>query len=126
MTSEESNASERFEAIFAQAIELGEAECRAYLEQACGDDLALRQQLEELIAAERERSRFMEDPGLNHAEMDPMLGVELGPYTIQECLGEGGYGVVYLPSRATGTHRSSGGAQGHQVGHGHQASDRAL
>ncbi|MEZ5328119.1 MAG: protein kinase [Verrucomicrobiales bacterium] len=87
---------ERFEAIFAEAIRLEDAERLPFLKQACGANAAMRQELEALVAAEAERSAFMEEPAMDEAPADPLIGERLGPYKILQCIGEGGYGVVYL------------------------------
>ncbi|MEZ5328112.1 MAG: serine/threonine-protein kinase [Verrucomicrobiales bacterium] len=91
---------ERFDSLFDQAMELPHAERAAFVRQACGDDAALRQQLEELIASEDVRTDFMDDPTVategDDTEADPIMGASIGSYKLLQRLGEGGYGVVYL------------------------------
>lgn len=91
---------DRFDALFDQAMELPSAERAAFVRKACGDDVALRQQLEELITSESGRSDFMDDPTVASedglADVDPLVGTSIGPYKLLQRLGEGGYGVVYL------------------------------
>ena len=87
------------------ALELGLAERRAFLDEACANDPAMRQRIEELIAAEDDAGQFMDTPptGVEGTQSRPAAapltekpGDEIGRYKLLEQIGEGGCGVVYM------------------------------
>ena len=71
----------------------------AFLKEACGQDEALRQEVESLLAYESASSEFLEGPAAAVVAGAPgstqMLNRQLGPYTIVAPLGAGGMGEVY-------------------------------
>jgi Tol biopolymer transport system component len=80
-------------------LERPRAERGAFLAAACGDDDALRQDVESLLAYDAASAPFLEQPaavvlaaGIAHAEV---VNRQLGPYTILSPLGAGGMGEVY-------------------------------
>lgn len=88
---------------FDQALDLATAaEREAFLRQACGDDGALLQRLQELLAAHEVTSGFLpKAPRRTIAVMPEELPEELpgaliGRYKILERVGDGGCGVVYV------------------------------
>jgi eukaryotic-like serine/threonine-protein kinase len=101
----------RIEEIFGAAIELTTPEQRKfYLERVCGEDGALRQEVEELIRAHENSGGFLtgvyehqEDSSRKEADVATSLpsrterpGDQIGPYKLLEQIGEGGCGVVYM------------------------------
>jgi non-specific serine/threonine protein kinase/serine/threonine-protein kinase len=72
------------------------------LDRECGDDHALRREVESLIAAEANAAGFLEPPA---APMPPphagqfAAGQRIGQYRIVQEVGEGGMGVVYQALR---------------------------
>ena len=94
-------------------------ELAAYLDQACGDDSDLREKVEALLAARTRTDDFLEDGALQ--ENMPTIGLDggssgkgftpsglapllarnekqcdvIGPFTLVEILGEGGFGTVW-------------------------------
>jgi serine/threonine protein kinase/WD40 repeat protein len=103
---------ERIEAVFETARHVtSRTERAAYLDEACGQDAALRQVVEAMLAAEAaadEYFRTAESPGdaardaMTEPRAKPASAVAEGPgtvigrYTLREQIGEGGFGVVYL------------------------------
>ncbi len=95
------------ETILAQAVEIAEAEERqAFVEQACGGNLALQCQVERLIANHFQAGSFLERPavafdpdgtaGWERAGSIGGLGTVIGPYKLLEQIGEGGMGLVFV------------------------------
>ncbi len=56
---------EQVQKIYHGALERSGGERSAYLDQACGDDRTLRSELDNLLAAHAERSKFLEDPDMS-------------------------------------------------------------
>src|SRR4029453_8164804 len=104
----------REKAVFCQALEIADpARRRQFLDQACGADRALREQVERLLALSQSAGDFFKDCAsalgpaapdaaqlLSAAEaaLEPELpdSKRIGAYKLLQKLGEGGYGVVYM------------------------------
>ena len=80
------------------------AERAAYLDGVCGCDVALRAEVEKLLAAHDQAGAFLEEPALPAPELAAALptppteqaGDKIGPYKLLQQIGEGGCGVVYM------------------------------
>ncbi len=89
--------------IFDQARALPSSGRRAFLDEACAGDAALRAEVESLIDADESAGGFLEQPAAHVDEALPLprptpfaAGKLAGPYLVQEELGRGGMGHVYL------------------------------
>src|SRR5689334_17749496 len=106
--------------VFAEAIEIADATGREeYLDQACGSDWKLREEVAELLRAEKEAGRFLRgqpnecpiasaDNGHGNAstlESADGPGSWIGRYKLLQKIGEGGCGIVYLAEQEEPVHR---------------------
>ncbi len=87
--------------LFLQALKRpAVAERDAFLKDACGEDEALRQQVDILIEAHEQAGSFLETGVLIAPTLDPPLsegpGTVIGPYKLLQEIGDGGMGVVFM------------------------------
>ena len=87
----------RVEELFHRALEHPPEARRAFLDEACGDDPGLRQQVELLLSNDFRAVSFLEKPAVEDATvtMAMQAGRQLGPYQVLSPLGIGGMGEVY-------------------------------
>src|SRR6478609_7894635 len=91
--------------VFDRAASLPPQDRAAFLARACGDNVALRQEVERLLAADaRAGSVFSSDSSDSGSGVEPSTsgervgltaGARLGPYVVVSALGAGGMGEVY-------------------------------
>src|SRR5437763_13315810 len=89
------------DSIFCSAIEIESPdERRVLVEQACGDDVDLRNQVERLLHAHFHGRSILDAPVQPVATVDEPLretaGTVIGPYKLIEQIGEGGMGTVWM------------------------------
>jgi serine/threonine protein kinase len=86
--------------LFATALDRPPAERSEFLRQACGDDEALRAEIEQLLHS------YESNQSISVAESparDEVAGQKVGPYQLIRKIGVGGMGAVYLAARADDT-----------------------
>lgn len=109
---------DRVEEIFDEARRLHPREREEYLNHACGERTALREEVASLLESDGDATDFLEAPPLGPLDLsiptadecpssttaespaDPMLGTRLGPYEINSVIASGGMGKVYQAVRA--------------------------
>ncbi len=87
--------------LFLQALKRpAVAERDAFLKDACGEDEALRQQVDILIEAHEQAGSFLETGVLIAPTLDQPLSegpsTVIGPYKLLQEIGHGGMGVVFM------------------------------
>jgi len=101
------------ETLFAEALSRTDlAQRAAFLERACGGDVALRQRVEALLQSHEQAGSFLHKPAgdatsdvapgqwvdpdkLSEAPLEG-VGSRIGPYKLLQQIGEGGMGVVFM------------------------------
>jgi eukaryotic-like serine/threonine-protein kinase len=88
--------------LYHQALERPREQRAAFLDEACADDVTLRDEVASLLAADDVASGFIETPAIAVAaehlagDHQPLAnGITVGPYQVRELLGRGGMGDVY-------------------------------
>ena len=93
----------RAKEIFFDALDAPPHERSAIVERACGADSELRARVEELLLAEQRADSMLDSTqglwGSMKQAGDLQLGDRIGPYLLEEILGEGGFGVVLRASQ---------------------------
>jgi eukaryotic-like serine/threonine-protein kinase len=103
----------KLQEIFEQVIDLERAQREEYLASACGDDAALRKEVEALLRAHDGAAKFLASPTAGSlADSAPTAdssaaatlaapiregpGTRIGPYKLLQLIGEGGFGSVFM------------------------------
>ena len=89
--------------IFLEALDIpGPAQRARYLDAVCGEDAALRERVNKLLAAHEAAGGILDRPATDELPTDmyrPISetpGTLIGPYKLLQQIGEGGFGVVYM------------------------------
>ena len=84
----------RAEGLFHAALERSPEDRQRFLDEACGEDAELRQQVEILISKDEHAGSFLEEPLLADT-FSLSAGTMIGRYRVEQELGHGGMGTVY-------------------------------
>jgi serine/threonine protein kinase len=95
---------DRAETIFDGALQLPAEQRDAYVRQACGNDVPLRERVASLLNAHGAAGGFLEEPAAPARNPTIMLAIpvtekpgdRIGRYKLLQQIGEGGCGVVYM------------------------------
>ena len=89
--------------IFLAAAEIDEQDKRCeYVNHACGDDVVLRQRIEDLLTIHQQEHDYLSqtpsEPDAHHdvVAAEQREGATLGRYKLLEKIGEGGFALVYM------------------------------
>jgi non-specific serine/threonine protein kinase/serine/threonine-protein kinase len=91
----------RVEALLDEAVDQPEAAREGFVRQACGDDVALCREVLELLGAMAASDGYLEHAS-TRAPPVAEAGMQLGPWILQEPIGRGGSGEVWLGVRNDG------------------------
>src|SRR5436190_491876 len=102
----------RVKELFEAAADLDSSQRALLLEKECGDDEALRRDLETLLESDELTGDFIEEPASaiprdlfpDNGE-EPVAGRKFGAYQLIREIGRGGLGAVYLAARADDEYR---------------------
>ncbi len=94
---------QRIEQLYHSALKHEPSQRPAFLEEACAGDEALRQEVESLLAQQKQAESFIEAPALEVAakvmaedRSQSLIGRQIGSFKVLSLLGGGGMGEVYL------------------------------
>ena len=89
----------RVKEIFQAALKIDSDRRSPFLEEACGGDPALREEVERLLRREDESKSFLETPALAGPSTarvaEERVGTRIGQYLIKRVISSGGMGTVY-------------------------------
>src|SRR5438034_11521019 len=97
---------ERIRQIFVAIVEQPSAQWQALLDEACGNDPHLRQQVAVLLKAHAkgegilDRDEAGRAPTGIHESLSEAPGTVIGPYKLLQQIGEGGMGTVFMAEQS--------------------------
>ena len=101
----DATAWKRIEEIFLEAVELSGESRAVYVAEACGEDTALREEVDALLAADGQSSETVTSlvrSSVVSVVREELDGLSVGSWQVVEEIGRGGMGTVYRAVRADG------------------------
>ena len=95
----------QIEGIFHQALDLFEPERRKFVEAVCADDMELLNEVNSLLQQDDKTGSMLKDmiskvaSSIPQDDIDHLPGKHIGPYRIEELIGQGGMAQVYKAVR---------------------------
>ena len=102
---------DRIENLFYASLDLEPSARAAFLRQACGEDVRLREEVASLLKSSEQTLNFAREAVLQlaHDQTDVAMpaGKRVGAYELMSVVGQGGMGTIYLASRADDLYRQN-------------------
>jgi len=94
---------DRIQKLFSDVVELPPDDWASALRERCCDDDALFDEVWSLLQSHREATAFIDEGATPVLTEGPAAGNQIGAYTLERLLGQGGTGTVYLARQQSAT-----------------------
>ena len=96
----------KLEELYFAVIEMDESQRTVFLDKACANNPTLRREIEGMLNADADsmalalENRVLNSDNIPDIDPEKAIGTRIGPYCLDQLIGEGGMGEVYLAHRA--------------------------